>query len=413
VYAKVHGYGDSVMLVIRIVMLIGLLCAGFVALLAQPKLELTTPVVTNWGALSGLNATQRATIESSVQSSITTAQNLANAQLAKLSTLNKLTRGFANANSMVGISNASLGAYQNYDLFAITLGANIGAALPLLTAEELPLLFESIQKEGDVYAGIGTGGIALQVGINTSKFLVKDLYLNAKIGFFHIASNQNSGSASTSVEFNQFLLGIGANYQLIPPTNVALGLFNWRGLSLGAGLVYNQNLLDLSIAYPDQTNSSTFNVFDLTGATITDYTTIKAIGTISNLKTKFGIVSRALSIPVDLTTSLQLLWVLNLGLGVGLDINIPGSAFTLGGSATAGATIQNQYGQPSDIVVSPAQARLTSSGYQSKPEFFDIFSPRVQVNLGFNLAIFKLDIPVVFYPVSKAISAGFTLGVVY
>jgi hypothetical protein len=75
----------------------------------------------------------------------------------------------------------------------------------------------------------------------------------------------------------------------------------WRGISVGTGLFYNQNSINAK-----------FDV--LTGMRSGNLTLQKGLN--------FGLVSNVVNIPLELLTSVQLLWFLTINAGIGLDFNI-------------------------------------------------------------------------------------------
>jgi len=390
-----------------------LLSAGAVIFLSgfafgqSTKLVITPPTISNWGNLDSLlTSAQKASIQTQIQQPLLDAQNSFNSDyLSKLKDFKDLSRGFANSNAAASDNVPFLG-FQNYDYFTFLLGTNVGFSVPSLSVSDISNIGSTIKNQGDVYAGLASGGVAGQFGLNTSTFLVKGLYITAKFGIFNYSQSNTSGDANTDVSFKQIMFGLGVNYRLVSPTNIGHGFLNWRGLSVGTGISYNSNDIDLGIGYTNQTQTANIST-PLSG----NLATITSTATLSNIKANLNFKSSSLTIPVEIDTSVQLLWLLNLGLGLGADINIPTSTISLGGNTNAAIAVADSTGKTvQGLTFSPATATITGGKYTSSAQFFDVVSPRISADLGLNIAILKFDVPLSYYPVSKTFTAGFSFG---
>lgn len=371
-----------------------ILCSS-AAFAGSSSINITSPMInandpTNTAMVAVANA-----LNSKIAESILSTQTKLNDDyFSKFHDQTELARGFANANS-VSTNNASMMGYQNYDLFCVMIGSNLGFAYPSLSASETAQAFRDVKNKGDVYTGIGTGGFAGQVGINAG-FILENLYLSAKFGMY--TYSQKFGN--TEIKLDQKMFGIGANYNIVSSWDFLYGLAKWRGVSLGAGLVYNSSSSSVSMTFSDQPIEGSVDV----GSTTWNYT-----GSVSNINAKLSIDSTSIVLPLEAVTSVQFLWLFNLGVGAGVDVIIPSSTIKLGGGANAIVNSPDS----SKFTPSAGSVEITGSNTSNKPKFFDVISPRLSTDIGFNVSVVKFDITGNWYPISKAASIGAAAGVAW
>ena len=91
---------------------------------------------------------------------------------------------------------------------------------------------------------------------------------------------------------------------------------------------------------------------------------------------------------------------------MGADINLPFTTISISGSGTTVIGLPGYtYGEtPGSIAVNATESQNTAG-------FWDYVSPKLSADLGFNISIVKIDIPVSFYPLTKAVSVGLIGGV--
>jgi hypothetical protein len=266
---------------------------GTAAFAGSSSISITAPTITSanyftTGDLVPLN-NALSTMFASIQGTLNTDY------FSNLHDLGELSEGFANANT-VASSNPDIMGYENYDLFSLFLGASLGFDVPTLNLSQLGNLGSNIVNTGDVYGGVGTGGIAAQLGLNTSRFLVRNLYLSLKFGYFNF--NLPTGLSGLSGGINEMLLGLGANYKIVSPWGLLGGLVKWRGLSLGAGLEYNRDSFNASVALPSQTlQESVYSSILAENVPVT--------ATMNNLQANLNIVASSFVVPVEVDTSIQ------------------------------------------------------------------------------------------------------------
>ncbi len=357
------------------------------------SITITPPTITSYTIGSTTYYTGSSVVSdlnTELQQAFSLVQDQLNANVSNFHDLTQLTEGFANAN-MASFDNASLLGYQTYDLFAVTIGSNIGAAAPGYSADAVNSALNDIPNKGDAYAGIGTGGFAAQAGFNAG-FLVKNLYLTVRAGF--VPSFTYKGDS-----FQQGMFGIGANYTLLKQADFGFGFIKWRGLSIGSGFVVNNSTILVEVPL-SSSYSQDFSYTDTTTST-----TVSGTATASNSKINLTVKSSSFVIPIDLMTSLQMLWFVNLGLGVGADLSFSSSRVILGGSSDL-----NVNGLGGSFTANPGSVQLTATDSKGNGT---VFVPRLAASLGLDIGIFKLDVPVSFYPTTRAAAVGVTGGIVW
>ena len=349
---------------------------------------ITAPTVSGTDAASIAAA---ASINASIASQIASKQQYLNDKYFKYyNGQNQLARGFSNANNVTA-NNASMLGYQNYDLFCVMVGANLGASYPSSSLKGYESAFDDVKTKGDLYTGAGTGGIAGQVGINAG-FLLEDLYLSAKFGML----SYSRSIGKNDVRFDQKMFGIGANYNLVSMWDFAYGLLKWRGISLGTGLVYNANSIQLDVPIENQTYTVDGGAYGTFSGSVTD------------IKARMKIETQSVIVPLEAMTSVQFLWLCNLGIGAGVDLVAPRSTIKVESKANV-----NINSPSSSFTTAPGSARVSGTTTTNKPELYDIVSPRLMADVGFNVSVVKFDVAANWYPVARTASVGVSAGVVW
>lgn len=363
------------------------------AFAGSTSIELTAPHITSL-VVSGhtFSESDLSVVNTNLTNGVKALQDQLNSDtFSKLNDLTKLSRGFANANAAT-FDNASLLGYQNYDLFAVMLGFDLGLAVPSLDPAGAISAVNDITNTGDIYAGAATGGFAAQAGLNLG-WLVPNLYGTAKFGF--VPSLDIGG-----VGFQQTLFGLGVNYTLVPQYDFAFGLFKWRGVSAGTGFVFNGSSTNVTLKVADQKTSDYTTTVSAGGYS----QTLNYSATATDITAKLAINNSSFVIPLDVMSSVQLLWFLNVGLDLGVDVAFSGAQVKLDGSSNL--TLQGL--NNADVV--PGSAKLTATDSKNGG---DLFLPRIGTSLGLDLAFFKIDVPMSYYPLSNAFSIGMSGGIVW
>lgn len=332
-----------------------------------------------------------------VSTEFNNAINDANADLAKYKDQEDLAIGFANAN-VYSTNSATQQGYPNYSLFAITTGVMVGVQAPTTNIDYYigGKIDDDIKAKGDIYAGIA-GSAAINVGINVG-FLVPGLYINGKFGKFDSTWVYDNDDFS----FNTFIAGVGVQYSIFD--EIGTGLLRWRGLMIGSGLVYQSTKVaykvDLDPEYQSFVANDVVGSSDVTGDVVVD----------PSFKVTLDMYT--LSVPLELTTAVQLLWLFNLTLGAGVDVVTGNADLVL--NAAADATVDNIAvdGTPvskSEYTVIPGNLTIDGATLGKKPKLARV---RIMTGVGFNFGPLKIDIPIIYYLKSGA-AVGVTAGIVW
>jgi hypothetical protein len=302
--------------------------------------------------------------------------------------------------SIFSSTGASLRAYQGYDAFAFTLGVMGGAQIPGNPFSwvsgligEVDNAFNVFDRTGDIQAGVNPQILNAQLSINTSKFLLKGLYVGLKGGFF----NLNLPIRDNSFSFRTWSIGGLANYQLIPQIRFPAGIIVWRGLNIGTGLIYQGTNLTIGLPLFPNGGNETIPISAPGVGSIT--------GEIRNAKFEMVFNVNTLTVPLEAVTSFRLLGFVNASIGAGVDFGF-GNA-SLGGDIDASINL-----------VIPSGYNL----YQEKEGSFSVnmggenspspVNPKFMASFGFSAGpAILLDIPVTYYFLNNGYNIGITFGI--
>jgi hypothetical protein len=398
---------------------------------AAPTITITAPTITfsvpatatqiEKDAAAALTTQFKTTLDNNVA----TMQTKTNDSLKAYGSQTKLAQGFANAN-LYSSQASSLQGYQGYDLFAVAGGVMVGLQAPDLNMDA-NAISDKIVKEGDLYAGIVPAYDYLNIGVHAGPifgFFNKDLGETMKNFYFNIkfgGINYNYDiDADTKLKMQSTNFGLGVNYQILPGTpSILFGLFKWRGVSLGSGLTFQSNTVDVTLKLSEFTQSVASST---TSSTTTGGVTVSSTATTSGTMrvtpiVNLGIDASTFSIPLEATTSVQLLWLANLNFGLGADLVF--------GSAKINATANGAVSIPdflATVTTSPSVGSVIT-GKQTAPGSFkldastpstgaDLARIRLMTGLGFNFGPVKLDIPVYYY-LTSGLAFGITGAIVW
>ncbi|MDR1143610.1 MAG: hypothetical protein LBK77_05230 [Spirochaetaceae bacterium] len=294
----------------------------------------------------------------------------------------KLLRSFADA-SVFSSSGATQRAFEGYDWFAFTVGAMGGVVLPgsKLNAEAFSNIGDTLKDKGDVTVGANIQVINAQIGVNTSAFLLENLYLGLKFGYFGIGSID-------SLTYSSFQIGAVGSYLAI--RGVAGNRFSWRGLSVGSGLIYQRT--NLSFTYSLDSREEVFTALAPNDSSLTMEPELALDMTINTF-----------TVPLEVNTSFQILFFnFNLGLGVDLAFGKNHTTMDMAGPMAVSG--------PGIVMTAPGY--LTVEGGGDIPP--SIVNPKLMMNLGFKFGPVILDIPFTYYfLMGYGLNLGVTLGVVF
>lgn len=310
-------------------------------------------------------------------------------QMLKYSNQKDLANGFANANAYASRA-ATHQAFQDYDIFAVTAGAMVGVQAPSFdqayyTGDGIK---DDVEEDGDVYAGTGVGIAFANIGVN-SDFIYPGLYLNVVFGTLDLEPKDFITARST-------LFGIGANYSWMKTKTLGFKLIKWRGISFGTGFYYNNTDIDLEIEMESIESEYTQ---DISGENV-------PVNIIMVPSFEMGLDVSTYTIPLDVSTSVQLLWVLNLNLGLGIDFCFGSSDIKLKSIGEVTAEIDRP---DVEYTVTPGTITIDGSTKGGEPSFAN---PRITTGFGINILPVKIDVPIAIYLDSGA-SIGVTAGIVW
>ncbi|MDR0474060.1 MAG: hypothetical protein LBH43_10370 [Treponema sp.] len=300
----------------------------------------------------------------------------------------ELIGAFGNA-SVFSSDGATQRGYRGYNIFAVTVGAMVGFQLPVSPfkiMDEFDNLSNKLQDEADIKLGLDAQLLNVQVGINSS-FLIKNLYLGFKFGYMNLGLTEE-------LTFKTSSFGVLGNYQWQPRRKIAAGMLLWRGVNLGAGLIYQKTDLGFEMAL--DTIGGDYAPIDFYGNTITTELTPKI---------NMGLSMNTVTVPLEAVTSVRLLYFLNAALGFGIDLGFGSSKL----EASAAAELKFT-GLPPEVEQIQDASITAKMGGENGPSFFN---PKVITGLGFSLGPVIIDIPVTFYLGNSGYNAGLTVGVVW
>ena len=300
-------------------------------------------------------------------------------QLGKYGDMPDFTKGFANANTYAS-NGATMRGYQGYDLISIAIGMMYSVQAP----SSDPLFFQSIQDElddGDVYTGLGANPLVGQVGLNMG-FIIPNLYISLRFGKL----DYNVDAGSYKMDYDTNLLGVIVDYQIIPSQSILAGVLLWKGLNLESGFIYSTNSvvyykeLDTIIADADGGGTNTAEL---------DPTLDLALDIKSYI------------IPVEVYSAFRLFYMINFGVGVGMDY---------------------VYDNTTDLKLRSSGVITGTNTLGGVNGTFDITAPtsneadklrfKGMVNIGAGFGPVFIDIPITFY-IDNGYAIGLTAGVVW
>ena len=276
----------------------------------------------------------------------------------------KLAQGMADA-SAYSAHAATQRGYVGYDKVCITVGTMAAAQVPATTTDlgYYKKLGEQLMKQGDLNVGVAWNAWSLNVGVK----LPLDFYITGKFGYLKYSYEQ--------FDFNGMHAGAMLNYQIVKPKSPEVKFVLWRGISIGTGFLWQSN--DTVIHQKEDPVSGS-------GYTFKPVIDIK-------VKTESYVV------PVEISTAVRLIWVLNIHAGGGID-------FATGTSNIrySAAGVADNGGIPSLFSVYGRQSGKGSKHYL----------PKIFCGPGLNFGPVIIDIPFTYY-FMNGFNVGATFGVVF
>lgn len=313
-----------------------------------------------------------------------------------------IARGFANAGA-ASTHLATQRSFSDYRAFALVVGTGAAISAPTVDPSAIESVADDFSDDGDIYFGAAVQPVTVSFGVNLSRW-VDRLRVNAKFGYFNLPY----GTIADEVSFRSMTIGVGADYQIVETRSVLAGVLRWRGVSLGTGLNYQTNSTAIQLTIEDDSLSIPVTQTDL-GVTVPG-----APETLGNLvlspEVEAEILSSSWSIPLEVSTGLRILYILDVNIGAGVDLALGRSELSLG----AGSEIDFEPAagvDESQLAVDPGSADLGISE-ENNPQFL---RPRLTAGVGFNLGPVKLDVPMMYYLDVDGPTAmvGVNLGIVW
>lgn len=244
-------------------------------------------------------------------------------------------------------------------------------------------LEDDLRADGDVEAGVGAS-IAINAGIH-AKFIAYGLYLSGIFGKVKLGDAE-----SDEYDFDSTVIGGRVNYALIQSHGILLGFLKWRGLSLGTGFIYQKSEANYQFAI--DTVSQSFTGGPYSGTLSVDPTV------------NFGFETTTYTVPIDIVTSFQLLWILNITLGGGVDIVYGHTDLNLDAAGDVNVAFTG-----TSTAVTPGRLEIDGSTRDVSP---DHIHPKLMAGVGVQIGPIKLDVPVIYYPDAGA-AVGITAAFVW
>jgi hypothetical protein len=182
-----------------------------------------------------------------------------NTEIANIdATPEKMATAMANSAVYSNHSSTQRG-YQGYDLFALSVGSMIGFQAPSNDPEAYKDLESDLKRDGDINAGANLQAWSCQLGLNTSKYLVEDLYMAFKFG---ILKYDMSAGADFSYGKSDMTMNINGDVNITGASQTAPGyikvdagvndtLPDWvkPKLMAGLGLSLGPVMIDVPVTY--------------------------------------------------------------------------------------------------------------------------------------------------------------------
>lgn len=321
------------------------------------------------------------------------------------SALNVLN-GFAQSTANTSIS-SSLFGYQDYKIFNVAIGSSFGLAVPdpydttmdIMEISESDEMLEELEDLG-IEAGFSVQAFSASVGVNLN-FLVENLYAGVVFGSTAIQYDSIDSTLTTevlgipvysaeveadssiedlalTVDMESSIFGVKANYQILDGFGVPI-LFRWNGVNLGTGFIHTSQ------------NIKTF--VDMSPSLELDPGTLGA---------KFDILSDTYTIPLEASTGIQLLSILTITAGGGIDVQFGSSEVSMDIVTAGDDSIGTKIIRKTLDEIMSESAMTFPYNSDGTP---DLFNPRVNVGVGFGIGPVAFDVSA-FYFFNTGLSLG-------
>ncbi|MHC6202487.1 Lsa36 family surface (lipo)protein [Breznakiellaceae bacterium SP9] len=295
----------------------------------------------------------------------------------------KLIRAFGDASAFSSHAGTQRG-YGQLDRFGFSLGFMGGARMGTNIANAAHIadtLQEDLKRDHDLALGLGIG-FSAQISFNAS-FLLPGLSLGVKFGGFNTERLGSFGDKLISnLGFKTQSAGITASYQLVNERTLVPFLLKWRGITAGSGVFYQKT--DLTY---------TMEINTLTGMS-------GSVPVYFDPRLLFSMTAETTTIPLEITTAIQLFSFLNITLGGGADFAFGTNNLKL--SAETDVRVGNVKGSGNLSV---------TGGGEMNPTYCN---PKLITGVGFKMGPVVLDVPVTLYLAEETgMSVGVTVGILW
>lgn len=253
----------------------------------------------------------------------------------KVPQMGDFLKSMANAQA---IANKGLGVSYATEHSLFVAGGNFGLGTSFVDTSSF-----SLSTSGGLPAiGVGVQASGM-LGISLSKLPMPALgpidpkRLTLFINYFGISND--SIVKSLTIKANTF--GMHAQYRIIEAKNLGgIGILNWGGLAFTTGFDVSTN----SLTYKVGQSLST----DVSGSTVT-WT--------PNSSSNLTLEANSFTIPLELSTSVRVLYILSLFGGAGIDLNMGKSTISanLNGTISSTGTVNNPNAGTASLVISESQ----------------------------------------------------------
>lgn len=330
-------------------------------------------------------------------------------QFAGYANQQRLVRGFANAGATAAHA-GTLRSFTDFRRFALAYSLGAGVAIPGSDPAAIQSALELLEEDPDIYLGAAFQPVVISAGLHLAP-LVDRLYITGKVGFADIAD----GTITEGLTFSSFSAGAMANYQLLRTRSLPLGFLRWRGVSVGSGLLFQRNETKYSveievdgqaISYEDVLEDETLESLEAQDASFNRSANLISVDLIPTFNA--GISSRSYTVPLEVSTGLRVLWLLDINVGAGIDLSWGTSEIVL----NAEGDIEIEVASGSELDARNGEITIDAGTRGSGPEFI---RPRITGGVGLNLGPVKVDFPLMYYPDSDgaAFLAGVNVGIVW
>jgi len=287
----------------------------------------------------------------------------------------KMATATNSANSTLFLQGALITA-----LDTTLVAGSVGTGVAAENLGELPNMPKNFKHGTDMGSSAAGGGVVASVIFNPDQisFMPKGFLISLTGGGYSM-----DGIGGNKLSYESFLFGMGVRYKLIKfgtPNPMA----QMRALTVGTGIYRTSN----NITYvPDDIEKQTEES--------------NGFYSRSTTALQFDINSTSTTIPVDVVTSVNTLYIFNFIAGVGCD-------FTFGSTeidVSADTTIDSYDSDDNRIQTdNPARMELRDSNSKASAP---VARFKTILGVGFNFGPVKVDIPVAIYPTS-----GYTVALV-